>query len=621
MRSLRCGAALLAAAALATAAFGLPPANAHAAGTAETTVTLKDADGEDVSAVVFYNAETGNWELGSPVRNIYAVDLTDSYYNPTWPSQDPVVGKSETDFSDGVIVSAYVNTVKAYDFYTKENVGEDFFGINGKNDKIAGTSGREEYTIYVYTHDAGENAAAFATFPGMFADGRINEGHMRVGDGGPDKETYLPARALDIIAHEYHHGVTTHFLTGSTYGGETGALKEAFSDVFGSLVEGHALSEDAFWTIGEDGVGTGKDFLRSMKEPQAPYVADMAHKYTGDLDRGGEHYNSTIISHLNYRIYTQIPDVLTRQVLGRLWFSTLKNLSGKSEATFADFTAAFRGAAARLPEEEGVLTAEGREKLADAVDNALFEAGLYEPDDLCTVTFEDGDGRVLKTERVRAGGNATPPDEPEKSPDEAGHYAFTGWEGSYTNVQGDVTVRATFRKEAHTFETEETPPTCEEAGQRRESCACGYTETETVPPEGHAWEEWSETKAPTYTEAGEQTRRCPKCGKTETQAVSALGLVQKFLDEMDAFDPSAPLESRFAALKSAYETYRALSDEEKTRAAEGYQRLLDAVHAYNGDAGESNETFEGAYRKAIGALSPVALAAALALSVFRRWGR
>lgn len=616
-----CSAAALFAAAL-FAGLPLGKAAAYAAET-EETVTLKDANGKNVQAVVYRNSRTGLWELASPIRNIYAIDLTGRFYDPTDPASDPVTGTSSTDFPDGVIVSAYVNTVTAYDFYTQANIGEDFFGVNGNNDRIAGTSGREEYTIYVYTHDVGESAAAFALFPGAFVAGHVNEGHMRVGDGSPDGSMYLPSRALDVIAHEYHHGVTTHFLTGDTYGGETGALKEAFSDVFGSLVEGHALDEKAFWTIGEDGMPAGKQFLRDLSDPQAPYVADMAHKYTGSEDRNGEHYNSTIISHLNYRLYTRIPDVLTRPVIGRLWFATLKNLAGKSEATFADFTDAFRRAAAGLPEEEGVLTAAGKAKLAEAVDDALFAAGLYEPDDVCTVTFEDGDGHVLKTERVRAGGSATPPAPPEKAPDAEGHYVFSAWDGVYTAVQQNETVRATFTQQSHTFGAwQETPPTCEDAGERRAECTdCGYETSEEISAKGHTFGGWTQTVPPTYTEAGTATRTCSECGETETKEIPALGLKQKFLDLMAALGEASGREEIFGALKAANETYQLLTEAEKSEVAAEYGELVEAVHAYNAGAEAHNGAFENAYTGGIGACSAVLAAAAALALIVRRFGR
>jgi hypothetical protein len=52
-----------------------------------------------------------------------------------------------------------------------------------------------------------------------------------------------------------------------------------------------------------------------------------------------------------------------------------------------------------------------------------------------------------------------------------------------------------------------------------------YTVKEAADPcaNGHTWGEWTQTTAPTCTEAGVETRTCSVCGTTETRPVAALG--------------------------------------------------------------------------------------------------
>ena len=57
----------------------------------------------------------------------------------------------------------------------------------------------------------------------------------------------------------------------------------------------------------------------------------------------------------------------------------------------------------------------------------------------CTVVFQDWDGTVLKTETVLEGGDATPPADPKRA-----EYVFAGWDASYQNIQGNVTLTAQY---------------------------------------------------------------------------------------------------------------------------------------------------------------------------------
>ena len=95
---------------------------------------------------------------------------------------------------------------------------------------------------------------------------------------------------LDVVGHELTHGVTAA-TANLDYQGQSGALNESISDVFGSLVKqmtNNQTADQADWLIGEglflpsvNGVA-----LRSMKAPgrlmmirswgRIPQPADMA---------------------------------------------------------------------------------------------------------------------------------------------------------------------------------------------------------------------------------------------------------------------------------------------------------------------------------------------------------
>lgn len=66
-------------------------------------------------------------------------------------------------------------------------------------------------------------------------------------------------------------------------------------------------------------------------------------------------------------------------------------------------------------------------------------------------------------------------------------------------------------------------PTCEAEGYTIYTCSCGESQNrDSIPATGHAWSRWLVTKEPTWEDAGEKTRACALCGKSETAAVAKL---------------------------------------------------------------------------------------------------
>ncbi len=86
-------------------------------------------------------------------------------------------------------------------------------------------------------------------FNNAFWDGR----QMVFGDG--DGRLFSDfTGCLDVIAHEWTHGVT-EFTAGLDYHNQSGALNESMSDVFGSLVKQWSLkqtADQADWLIGSE---------------------------------------------------------------------------------------------------------------------------------------------------------------------------------------------------------------------------------------------------------------------------------------------------------------------------------------------------------------------------------
>lgn len=136
---------------------------------------------------------------------------------------------------------------------------------------------------------------------------------MVFGDG--DGEIFGRFTAsLTVIGHELAHGLT-QYTSNLRYRGQSGALNESLSDVFGVLVEQRVRSQStdaASWLIGE-GLFTDQVeglALRSMKAPgtaydddvlgKDPQPATMADYVDTTSDNGGVHINSGIPNHAFY---------------------------------------------------------------------------------------------------------------------------------------------------------------------------------------------------------------------------------------------------------------------------------------------------------------------------------
>jgi vibriolysin len=117
--------------------------------------------------------------------------------------------------------------------------------------------------------------------------------------GDCDGVTCSPlASGRDVVAHEFTHAVTGA-TAGLVYSNESGALNEAFSDVFAAAVEARSMGQSAnTWRIGETvwTPSVAGDALRYMNNPtQDGSSRDYyPERYVGSADNGGVHWNSGI---------------------------------------------------------------------------------------------------------------------------------------------------------------------------------------------------------------------------------------------------------------------------------------------------------------------------------------
>jgi len=237
--------------------------------------------------------------------------------------------------------------------------------VRGENDRPAGDVAADEafdgagrtYDFYraVFERNSidgrGMRLDSTVHFGRHFDNAQWNGRQMVYGDGD-GKLFQRFTKCLDIIGHELTHGVT-QFTANLAYSGQSGALNEHFSDVFGILVKQFALKQTAAkadWLIGA-GIFTAKVHgaaVRSMKspgsayddpvigkDPQPAHMRDYQHSRS---DNGGVHINSGIPNHAFYLAATAIGGHAW-DVAGKIWYAALTTKL-HPHATFGDCAAA-----------------------------------------------------------------------------------------------------------------------------------------------------------------------------------------------------------------------------------------------------------------------------------------
>ncbi len=251
------------------------------------------------SAVYYVDAQEGSLRLkGERVRQLYR-KIYDCTANPSsgacWSSLVDSNGyhhgrrEGEASWGPHPVYNAYdVDT--AYDVLgSAHEYLASRFGRNGAN----GQGGME---------NGGCNNPVTVTSANTYQDQFWGAGCTRASFSSTCA-TIAFCHALttpDVIAHEYAHGVTFS-VRDMTYYGQTGALDESYSDVFGQIFEKSYLGA----TDWIDGAGTGASG-RNLREPALSLERSDPDRFYSPLvqcgteDSGGVHDNSTILSHAAY---------------------------------------------------------------------------------------------------------------------------------------------------------------------------------------------------------------------------------------------------------------------------------------------------------------------------------
>lgn len=254
------------------------------------TVAHHDGTTETITVPVAYSESEGLYYLMDVERKIavadYAameftrhVDFLTSYDGTTWNNKT---------------LWAYYNYIRVYDYFAERGY------------RSSDGTGVPILVLDNYVDQNGnpvDNACSIGIINGFacFATSRINN----------------YGEAVDVCCHEFTHGFTSYSMGGMEYLNETGAINEAFSDIFGNIVEmslGATWDQDA-WLIGEMSGRTDRCMSNpniyyqpvSKSDPYfCPPIPDdklTDWDYIGKNDMGGVHINNSLLGQMAYKLF------------------------------------------------------------------------------------------------------------------------------------------------------------------------------------------------------------------------------------------------------------------------------------------------------------------------------
>lgn len=252
---------------------------------------------------------------------------------------------------DAVVDAAHTNFGIVYDYF-KNTLGRDSYDNAGHVIRSTVHMGVNFSNAFWCPDDC---AAAYGSSQGA---------QFAFGDG--DGVEFAPlAQALDVVAHEYTHAVTSSASNLQALG-QSGALDESFSDVFAAMVD----SGD--WLIGEDVVtpGVPGDAIRSLENPAAfGQPAHMSAYVNTVQDSAGIHINMGIPNRAAYLVAADPTYGIGRDHTQQIYYRALTTYLTPTSDFMAHLNALIRSATdlfgAGSPQVRAVIRAHAAVGLAN----------------------------------------------------------------------------------------------------------------------------------------------------------------------------------------------------------------------------------------------------------------
>lgn len=301
-------------------------------------VTLHDQSQAEITVPVARSLSDGRYYLMDLERKMLVAD----YQEATYGSGEYVISSSDTNsgWKDKELLAMY-NIGRVYDYYADHGL----YSVDGSGIPIAILSG---------VCEADGTPIDNAYFNG-FRDGF---GLFAISDVNDSVE------CLDIMGHEFTHGITSYSMGGSSYVNALGAINEAFSDIMGNLCEltyaindlsisrgtttgqfeitgtsEYGSSDDpdpAYpdWRIGEMGGRIYRDMSDPVAYRQPAFVNDAyyclptGHSNAAGNDYGGVHINSSLLGSIAWEMNERGLDYEKQY---SLWMTAMNMMTPKSD--------------------------------------------------------------------------------------------------------------------------------------------------------------------------------------------------------------------------------------------------------------------------------------------------
>jgi len=226
------------------------------------------------------------------------------------------------------------------------------------------------------------------------------------------------AAALDVVGHELTHGITS-FTCNLVYQDQPGALNEAFSDIFGEMVEAHAVGS----TDWINGTVFNDDSSRNLKDPSSvEIIPDAGYYYPSkmsefyqrgsgllqmlqDEDYGGVHINMTIVTHAFYLLAEGLNDAIGLSKAAEIFYRA-QTVHLVTNSQFIDMRLACIQSAEELYGSDSIeaqKVAEAFDAVEIVDDNPTPEPGPSDPvsgdDSYIFVSYNPNDGNYYLARR------------------------------------------------------------------------------------------------------------------------------------------------------------------------------------------------------------------------------